>query len=96
MSAVEQALAAAAARLEKLKRRQEAAAQAAALEAAGNHSEDSARSVAGSVQREDPEELEREVREAEAEVERWKVKIQSGFDAEGRWKMNLSLVPDKD
>ena len=87
MSAHAEALAAASARLEKLRKRQKAA--AAALAAA---SENTAAPEPESY--EDVAALQAEIVAAEAEVKRWRVKLNPGLDAEGNFKLNLSLVAD--
>ena len=93
MSARAEALAAASARLEKLRRRQEAAAAAAAAAVAGN--DDAPEAAAAAEPAEDPTALQAEIAAAEAEVKRWRVKLNLGTDADGRFKINLSVVADE-
>ena len=39
--------------------------------------------------------LQAEIAAAEAEVKQWRVKLNPGTDADGRFKMNLSVVADE-
>ena len=39
--------------------------------------------------------LQAEIAVAEAEVKQWRVKLNPGTDADGRFKMNLSVVADE-